>query len=275
MNQTVLITGCSSGFGKASVLKFLSAGWNVVATMRNADHWEETENSDNLLVTRLDVQDKATIDQAINLGVKRFGRIDCIVNNAGMGLLSVFEATPMEMVKSLFDTNVFGAMLLTQAVLPHFRQNGGGRIINITSGSATVPEPLMSIYSASKAALRGFTEALQYELQTQNVKVKIVEPGFVASTQFAQHTQQAAQSIPVPPSYQAYVDQRLAVYMSEPPKDYFATENDIAEAVLAAATDNTNKLRFMVGQDSELGDRMRRTSTEEYIEWANSRFAPQ
>lgn len=275
MTQTVLITGCSSGFGKASALKFRSAGWNVVATMRNTEHWEETQGSEGIVVTTLDVQDEATIDRAITLGVERFGRIDCVVNNAGMGLLSVFEATPMETIKALFGTNVFGPMRVTQAILPHFQENGGGRIINITSGSATLPEPLMSVYSASKGALHNFTEALQDELQTQHVTVKLVEPGFVASTQFIQQVQQAAGAVPVPPSYQAYVDQRMAVYMGEPPTDYFfATENDVAEAVLAAATDTTGQLRFLVGQDAEDGDRMRRAPSTEYNEWRNSRFAP-
>jgi NAD(P)-dependent dehydrogenase (short-subunit alcohol dehydrogenase family) len=274
MTQTVLITGCSSGFGKASALTFRSAGWNVVATMRNTDQWEETQDSAGIFVTKLDVQNEATIHQAITLGVAQFGRIDCVVNNAGMGLFSVFEATPMATINVLFSTNVFGPMLVTRAILPHFQANGGGRIINITSGSATVPEPLMSVYSASKGALHCFTEALQYEMQTQNVTVKIVEPGFVASTQFTQQTQQAADAIPIPPSYQAYVAQRIAFFMGEPPKDYFGTENDVAEAVLAAATDTTGKLRFLVGQDAKDSDRMRRAPSTEYDDWRNSRFAP-
>ncbi|GCF09225.1 SDR family oxidoreductase [Dictyobacter arantiisoli] len=274
MTQTVLITGCSSGFGKASALTFRSAGWNVVATMRNTDQWEETQDSAGIFVTKLDVQNEATIHQAITLGVEQFGRIDCVVNNAGMGLFSVFEATPMATINVLFSTNVFGPMLVTQAILPHFQANGGGRIINITSGTATVPEPLMSVYSASKGALHCFTEALQYEMQNQNVAVKMVEPGFVASTQFTQQAQQAADAIPIPSSYQAYVAQRIAFFMGEPPKDYFGTENDVAEAVLAAATDTTGKLRFLVGQDVKDSDRMRRAPSTEYDEWRNSRFAP-
>ncbi len=274
MTQTVLITGSSSGFGKATALAFRSAGWNVVATMRNTEQWKDAQDSAGIFVTKLDVQDEATIHRAIVLGVEQFGRIDCVVNNAGMGLLSVFEATPMATIKALFNTNVFGPMLVTQAILPHFRANGGGRIVNITSGSATVPEPLMSVYSASKGALHNFTEALHYEIQTQNVTVKLVEPGFVASTQFTQQTQQASGAVPVPPSYQAYVAQRMAVYMGEPPRDYFGTENDVAEAVLAAATDTTDKLRFLVGQDTEDGDRVRRAPSTEYNEWRKSRFAP-
>jgi hypothetical protein len=111
-------------------------------------------------------------------------------------------------------------------------------------------------------------------VQNQNVVVKIVEPGFVASTQFTQQAQQAADAIPIPSSYQAYVAQRIAFFMDEPPKDYFATENDVAEAILAAATDTTGKLRFLVGQDVKDCDLMRRTPSTEYDEWRNSRFAP-
>src|SRR3712207_6417101 len=123
MKKTVLITGSSSGFGKASARYFADRGWNVVATMRNPDAGEGLSGLDGALVTRLDVQDLTSIDQAIQAGIDRFGRIDALVNNAGFGLFGVFEGTPREKIREQFDVNVFGVMDVTRAILPHFRQN--------------------------------------------------------------------------------------------------------------------------------------------------------
>ncbi|CAB3810957.1 SDR family oxidoreductase [Paraburkholderia fynbosensis] len=274
MSQTVLITGCSSGFGRATVRAFLEAGWNVVATMRDTSGWSEKECPQNLLVVHLDVLDATTIESSLKSAIERFGQVDCLVNNAGLALFSVFEATPITVLRTLFETNVFGSMQTMQVVIPHFRTIGGGRIINISSGSAILPEPLMAAYSASKCAIEGLTESLQYELRSQNIFVKLIEPGFVPATNLVRKTAEQATSIPVPSGYQSLVDRTMAMYMLAP-KLTLATEQDVAQAIVEAATDETEQLRYVVGDDAKESARMRReTSEQDYASWAKDRFRP-
>jgi NAD(P)-dependent dehydrogenase (short-subunit alcohol dehydrogenase family) len=273
MAQTVLITGCSSGFGKAAASAFQQAGWNVVVTMRDISRRPEDGSSESMLVIPLDVIDPVSIEAALKHGAARFGGIDCVVNNAGQGLLSVFEVTPMNTIRALFEANIFGPMQVVQAALPYFREKGRGRVVNVSSSAAIIPDPLMAVYSASKWALDGLTEALRYELETQNVVVKLVEPGFVPSTNIVQQTLNAAKAVPVPVSYQAFVDQTIAMFMSESPFE-LATESDVAQAIVAAASDETDRLRYVVGGDANTSARMRwETSEDEYIAWARSRYA--
>ncbi|HEX8912643.1 MAG TPA: SDR family oxidoreductase [Humisphaera sp.] len=181
MRKTVLITGTSSGLGKTAAGHFAANDWNVVATMRTPPAEPDAPPADNVLVARLDVQDRDSIAAAIGAGVERFGRIDALVNNAGFGLLGLFEATPPAKVREQFDVNLFGLMDVTRAVLPHFRARGGGTVVNVGSGAGVFGLPMMSLYCASKFALEGFSEALSYELASQNVAVKLVEPGGVVS----------------------------------------------------------------------------------------------
>lgn len=272
MSQTVLITGCSSGFGRATVRAFLEAGWNVVATMRDISDWSEKGCPPNLLVVHLDVHEVTTIESALKSAIERFGQVDCLVNNAGLALFSVFEATPITVLRTLFETNVFGSMQTMQVVIPHFRTIGGGRIVNISSGSAILPEPLMAAYSASKCAIEGLTESLQYELRSQNIVVKLIEPGFVPATNLVRKTAEQATSIPVPADYQTLVDRTMAMYM-QAPKLTLATEQDVAQAIVEAATDETGQLRYVVGDDAKESARMRReTSEHDYASWAKDRF---
>jgi len=271
MRKTVLITGCSSGFGKAAALRFHEANWNVVATMLDTEAWL-VPPSEHCLVLSLDIRDTASIRAAVAEAVEHFGRIDCIVNNAGMGLFSVFEATPMETVRALFEINVFGAMQVMQVVLPYFHKIGGGRIVNVSSSSAIVPEPLLSIYSATKWAVDGFTESVRHELATQNIVVKLVEPGLVKETNFIQRTLETSQAVPVPPSYQGYVDQITQMYMGPSPFQ-LGSADDVAAAIFAAASDESDQLRYNVGEDSNALAHMRReTSEAEYNAWTLSRY---
>jgi NAD(P)-dependent dehydrogenase (short-subunit alcohol dehydrogenase family) len=273
MIKTILITGASSGFGKATAKLFHERGYNIIATMLNPAKEDELNKLKNVLITRLDVRDTASIEAAIEVGIERFGSIDCVINNAGAGLFSVFETTPMEAVRDLFETNIFGMMQVTQSVLPHFKENGGGRFVNIASGSGIVPEPLMSIYGATKFAVEGFTEAVRYELETQNIVVKLVEPGLVSGTNFINRTQKKSEAFSIPPSYQGIVQQTMAMYMSASPFK-LGTEADVAAAIVAAATDDIDKFRYVVGGDTESSAHMRReTSEEEYSVWAQSRYA--
>lgn len=176
MAKTVLITGASSGIGKASAKLFSSQGFNVVATMRDISAGVEFRELSNVLVTRLDLEDQASIQAAIEEGIERFGRIDILVNNAGYGLYGVFEAIQREKLQQQFDVNVFGVMDTIRAILHHFRENRGGTIINLSSGAGHFTLPMISAYCASKFALEGFTEALSYELLALGIGVKLVIP---------------------------------------------------------------------------------------------------
>ena len=196
MKKTVLITGTSSGFGKATARHFAREGWNVVATMRRPEEEKELTQLPGVLVTRLDVQDRGSITTAIEAGIARFGRIDALVNNAGFGLFGLFEATPREKIAEQFDVNVFGVMDVTRAILPHFRQNKSGVILNIGSGAGVFTLPMLSLYCASKFALEGFTEALSYELASQNIIVKMIEPGGVVSTNFGKRSGASPRKMP-------------------------------------------------------------------------------
>ncbi len=131
MSNTILITGSSSGIGKATAKYFQEKGWNVVATMRTPEKDMELSELDNVLVTRLDVQDTDSIAQAVQFGIETFGKIDVLLNNAGYGAYGVLEATPMEKIRRQFDVNVIGPLETTKAVIPHFRANRSGTIINV------------------------------------------------------------------------------------------------------------------------------------------------
>ena len=272
--KTVLITGSSSGFGRAAAMRFRKAGWRVAATMLNTDEWKEAETSDDLLVLPLNVEDLESINSALHRTIKHFGKIDCVVNNAGRGLFSVFEATPIEAARALFETNVFGVLQVTQAILPHFRSNGGGCLINVSSGVGIVSEPLMSIYGATKFAVEGFTESIAYECASQNISVKLIEPGLVQGTNFVENAIASSKVASVPPSYQGFVNQTQAM-LKEPSPLQRATESDVAEAIVAAATDTSGQLRYLVGADAEMLAHMRwETSEKQYRAWARSKYGP-
>ena len=156
MNKTVLITGASSGFGNATAHLFASHGWNVIATMRNAAAATDFGPLDNVLVSELDVTDPASIERAITAGIARFGKLDVVVNNAGFGQYGVLEGVPDEKIQRNFDVNLFGVMNVMRAVLPIYRQQGEGIILNVSSVGGLVGLPGISILLATKFALEGF-----------------------------------------------------------------------------------------------------------------------
>ena len=167
--KTVLITGCSSGYGLATARHFHAQGWNVVATMRSPSP-ETLAPRERLRVLRLDVTDADSIAAALEAS----GPIDVLVNNAGIGLFGAFEATPMATTREVFETNTFGVMAMTQAVIPQFRARRAGVIVNVTSSATLAPMPLVAVYTASKTAIEGFTGSLAFELEQCGVRVKLV-----------------------------------------------------------------------------------------------------
>jgi NAD(P)-dependent dehydrogenase (short-subunit alcohol dehydrogenase family) len=270
MTKTVLITGSSTGIGKAAARKFAENGWNVIATMRSPEKETELSQFESVLVTKLDVQDKASIQQALTAGIDRFGRIDILVNNAGYGVFGPFELATDEQVHRQFDVNVFGVMNMTKAILPHFRAQRAGTVINISSMGGRVTFPITSLYHASKFAIEGFTESLAYELTGFNIKVKLVEPG-VTSTNF-----DSAVSFTADPSITAYDDftqaalENWAALNPSP-----AGVDEVVDVIVEAAGDGTDQLRYVAGDDARGYIHTRHTKTDqEYFEWMKNRFVP-
>lgn len=239
--KTVLITGCSSGYGLETARYFHEQGWRVVATMRtpNASVLPISERID---VIPLDVTDPSSIAAA----VAQAGSIDAVVNNAGIGLLGAFEATPMSTVRELFETNTFGVMAMTQAFLPHFRAQRSGVVVNVTSSATLAPMPLVAPYTASKMAIEGFTASLALELDAFSVRVKLVEPGYAPSTRFTVNGAARMEGL-IPDTYAPFAQEVFARFGAS---SEVTRERDVAEAVWAAVHDRSGQLRFAAGPDA-------------------------
>jgi NAD(P)-dependent dehydrogenase (short-subunit alcohol dehydrogenase family) len=245
-----------------------------VATMRAPEQEKDLVGLSDVLVTRLDVQDRESIQLAIEEGIAHFGKIDALINNAGFGLFGVFEAISREKVQEQFNINVFGVMDVTRAILPHFRKNKRGLIINVSSGAGVFTLPMLSLYCASKFALEGFSESLSYELASQNIVVKIVEPGGVLSTNFGKRSgAEAAQNASLP-DYDTFVAGANAIFASLRGQR-LATEESVAKVIFTAATDGTDQLRYVATEDIlPLVKARRETSEEQYIEFMRSKYLP-
>lgn len=177
MEKVILITGTSSGIGKETAKLFQARNWKVAATMRNPEKAEDLRKIVDLECIRLDVTDSDSIRSAIEKTLEVFGRIDAVVNNAGFAVVGPFEAATSEQIERQFETNVLGVMNVCREVLPYFRKEKRGTIVNVASMGGRITFPLYSIYHASKWALEGFSESLQYEIKEFGIKIKIIEPG--------------------------------------------------------------------------------------------------
>ena len=271
MTRTVLITGTSSGYGKAMADLFLRHGWNVVATMRRPDAGVFAP-SPRLAVLPLDVTDTKSIDKAIDQGIAAFGTIDVLVNNAGIGLASIVEATPDRVVREIFETNTFGVFAICRAVIPRMRAHGRGTIINVTSSASIGPMPLSAIYAASKCAVEGFTEALSYEVEPFGIKARLIEPGYAPTTNFSANAGPRLQGL-IPDDYGALAHSYFEKLASYPTA--YCTETEVAEATLAAATDDSRRLRYPAGADTKLlADLRWSTSEDHYLATMRDLFAP-
>lgn len=238
--KTVLITGCSSGFGVEIARTFLDRDWQVIATMRTPDE-KVLPASERLRVLALDVTDPHSIQQAIEAA----GPIDVLVNNAGVGAASPVELTPMAMARELFETNTFGTLALTQAVLPQFRQRKAGVVINVTSSVTLKPLPLVGVYSASKAAVNAFTDSMALELEPLGVRVRLVLPGRAPDTRFGD----SARRHGLDDAAYADVVTRFVAGMRDSSSPVTHTQ-DVADAVWRAATDPSAPMRIPAGEDA-------------------------
>lgn len=241
--KTVLITGCSSGFGLETARYFLDRDWHVVATMRTPRE-DVLPRSERLRILALDVADPESIRQAVAAA----GPIDVLVNNAGIGLLGVFEGSSTALAREVFETNTMGTLMMTQAVLPQFTQRRSGVIVNVSSSTTLKPLPLLSVYTASKAAVNAFTESLALELQPFNVRVNLVLPGRSPETPFSKNAQLRMQA-GAPEAYAGFVQSVFAAMgQSSGPVTH---ARDVAEAVWRAVTDPSCPLRIPAGADAE------------------------
>lgn len=239
--KTVLITGCSSGFGLATAQYFLDRDWKVIATMRTPRE-DVLPRSDRLRVLALDVTDAQSVRQAVEAA----GPIDVLVNNAGIGVLGALEGTSMTTAREVFETNTLGTMAVTQAVLPQFRQCKAGVIVNVTSSVTLMPLPLLSVYTASKAAVNAFTESLALELQPFNVRARLVLPGRAPETRFGENAQPRMEGgIP-----EAYADLAQRVFAEWGQSSAVTRALDVAEAVWRVATDPSCPPRLVAGADA-------------------------
>lgn len=239
--KTALITGCSSGYGLETARYFHDQGWKVIATMRTPRP-ELLPASERMRVLALDV----TRPESIAAVLAASGPIDVLVNNAGIGLLGAFEATPMATTRELFETNTFGVMAMTQAVLPQFRARRSGLVVNVTSSATLAPMPLVAVYTASKAAVEAYTASLAHELAAFGLRVKLVEPGYGPSTRFAENGGARMHGL-IPEAYAAYAQQVFALF-AQPAA--VTREIEVAEAVWRAANDESNQLRYPAGSDA-------------------------
>lgn len=243
--ETAMITGCSSGFGLETARYFLGHGWNVIATMRNPRAGILPDN-DRVRLLALDVANGDSIAQA----VAEAGPIDVLVNNAGIGWLNAIEGTSMEMVRHIFETNTFGTIAMTKAVLPQFRERRSGVVVNVTSATTLIPMHLLSIYTASKAAINAFTESLALELEQFNVRARLVIPGRSPTTSFSETARSAvAGQGGFPPAYADLVQSVFARHAAGPQNEVTYPQ-DVAEAIWRAATDSAAPVRLPAGADA-------------------------
>ena len=237
MKKTVLITGASTGIGEAAARRFALAGWNVAATMRVPG--KSALAGETIACIPLDVTDEISIRSAIDATITRFGRIDVVVNNAGYAVCGPFEGATTEQIERQFETNVFGLMSVTRAVLPHFREQRGGTIVNVSSIGGLLTFPLFSLYHATKWAVEGFSEGLHYEVEPFGIRVKLVEPGAV-NTDFYNRSMDVSSS----PPYDAMMK------IGKPKLDAAGrggvTPERVAETIFRAANDGRARLRYPV-----------------------------
>ncbi|MGH8227505.1 MAG: SDR family oxidoreductase [Steroidobacteraceae bacterium] len=242
--KTILITGCSSGFGREIARFFLDRDWRVIATMRTS-RADTLPSSERLRVLPLDVTDPDSIRRAVNAA----GPIDVLVNNAGIGAAAPFELTPATLARELFETNTIGTMAVTQAVLPQFRQRRAGVIVNITSSVTLKALPLVSLYTASKAAVNAFTESMAVELAPFNIRVHLVLPGRSPETRFGDNARDNARGVGLDHEAYAGLGQRFMTQLTNAsgPMTY---AKDVAEATWRVVNDAAAPMRMPAGEDA-------------------------
>lgn len=242
MEKVILITGASTGIGRETVKLFQAKNWKVAATMRRPEEHEDLQHIVDVECIRLDVTDIDSIKSAIAATLEKFGRIDAVVNNAGYGVVGAFETTTLEQVDRQIQTNVTGLMNVCREIIPYFREQKRGYIVNIASVGGRITFPLYSVYHATKWAVEGFSESLQHELDQFQIRVKIIEPGPIKSD-FYDRSAVFAEKEGLH-AYDAFVDKVLPNMQkagSEAPDG-----SVVAQTIYDAVTDGSKRLRYPV-----------------------------
>ncbi|HEX9962435.1 MAG TPA: SDR family oxidoreductase [Pyrinomonadaceae bacterium] len=242
MNKVILITGASSGIGMETAKLFQTKNWKVAATMRSPEKAEDLRKIADVERLRLDVTDTASIKEAIAATIEKFGCLDAVVNNAGYGLVGAFEAATEEQIQKQFQTNVFGLMNVCREILPVFREQKRGIIVNVASMGGRITFPLYSLYHATKWAVEGFSESLQYEVEQFNIRVKIIEPGPI-KTDFYDRSMDLTRRAGLT-AYDDFIDKAMP-NMQKAGADAPGAAV-VAETIYEAATDGSKKMRYPV-----------------------------
>jgi NAD(P)-dependent dehydrogenase (short-subunit alcohol dehydrogenase family) len=248
-NRVAIVTGASSGIGQAAARELVRAGFTVYGTSRTAAVGEER---DGVVFVPLDVTDDESVAAAVREVLGRSGRIDVLVNNAGLGITGAAEESSIEQARALFDTNLFGSMRLTRAVLPQMREQGSGRIINVSSVLGLMPAPFGALYAASKHAIEGYSESLDHEVREHGVRVLLVEPAYTR-TAFDANAIPADEPLPVYARRREVFDTLIveAIKGGDEP-------SVVGKVIVAAATDARPKLRYPAGPLARRVTKLRR-----------------
>lgn len=233
-----LVTGASTGIGYATAKALQDAGFRVFGTSRRA----VAERSDGVTMLTCDVTDDASVAKLVDDVLAKAGRIDLVVNNAGMGMLGGAEESSMAQAQALFNVNVFGVLRVTNAVLPAMRRQGKGRIVNLSSVQGFIPAPFFALYASTKHAIEGYSESLDHELRPFGIRVLLVEPAYTR-TSFEENLAAPDQLLDIYDSARAGMT--MAVRKSMEKGD---TPEIIAATVLKAATDSQPKMRYAAGK---------------------------
>ncbi len=238
-SKIALVTGASSGIGEATAERLAMAGYKVYGTSRRGVQAGQR----SFAMMPLDVTSDESVDAAVNEVMRLDGRIDVLVNNAGFGVAPAgAEESSIEQARSIFETNFFGIVRMTRAVVPHMRRQGSGRIINIGSVLGLLPMPYMALYAATKHAIEGYSESLDHELRTRGIRVSVIEPAYT-KTQFDANLLEADSKLDEYREVRAVMSKKL--------KEVLATADEpevVADVVLEAAIAARPKLRYTAGR---------------------------
>jgi NAD(P)-dependent dehydrogenase (short-subunit alcohol dehydrogenase family) len=279
--KVAIVTGSSSGIGFQTALMLARNGYSTYASMRNIDKSKTiTEIAKKerlpLQVIQLDVNDDVTVKNAINKIVKDGKRIDVLVNNAGYGLFGALEELSIEEIKAQFETNFFGVVRVTQAVLPTMRnQNGGGTIVNISSVGGQVSVPILSAYNSTKFALEGLSESLSHELGPFGIRVIIIEPGFIKTNIMNSSVLAKSASVENSPYY-SFTKKIESYFKSMMDNPESSNPEEVAKVILHAVTSDNPQLRFTVGNDaSAIVQAKRKMSELDFINLIKQQLIPE
>ncbi|MNI46706.1 putative oxidoreductase SadH [compost metagenome] len=263
--KTIFITGTSSGLGKLTALHFAKLGWNVAATLRTPEQAVELAAYDNVKLFKLDVTDVEQVEAAVQQAVSAFGTVDVVVNNAGMGTYGALELAEEAAIDWQYAVNTRGPINVIRKFLPHFRANGGGMFINISSFMGiTTAVPLGSLYNMSKYALEGLTEGLYYELKPLGIELRLIEQGGSTGNNFKNSIVWNKDA-----SITAYDDlmAKIEHQMANTDSSQLDDPQLIVDAIAALASGESTQFRTVIGETGNRLMDMRRTlPIEQYLE---------